>query len=85
MNNGVVDTIIAELDDNFDRLKEALLERKQLGVERYGKALSFGMDEVGKQYLMEEILDAIVYSRHLGYLEVCTNLCFMYNGLLRRN
>lgn len=84
MSNGVVDTIIAELDDSFSRLKEALLERKALGVERYGKALSFDMDEVGKQYLMEEILDAIVYSRHLGYLEACTSLCHMYNDLLRR-
>lgn len=84
MSNGVVDTIIAELDDSFSRLKEALLERKALGIERYGKALSFDMDEVGKQYLMEEILDAIVYSRHLGYLEACTSLCHMYNGLLRR-
>lgn len=85
MSNGVVDTLLAELDDwHFSQLKADLVIRKELGIERYGKALSFGMEEVGKVYLLEEILDAIVYSRHLGYLETCTDLCVMYKNLLGR-
>jgi hypothetical protein len=78
----VVDTLLNELGNSIgDRLKAALAERKQLGIERYGKPLRFSMKHIGGKDLEEEILDAIVYSRHIGRLDICRELVHIYEYL----
>lgn len=75
----VVDTLLAELGESIGpELKNALAERKQLGIERYGKPLRFSMKHIGGKDLEEEILDAIVYSRHIGRLDICRELIHIY-------
>lgn len=79
----VVDTLLAEIMDipAMNRVRDALIERKQLGIERYGEPLRFSMKHIGGKDLVDEILDGIVYSRHIGRCDVCRKLIQIFNEL----
>jgi hypothetical protein len=83
MTDIVVDSLLAEIVPlpATERVRAALLERKELGIERYGVPLSFSMTHVGAKDLEEEILDGIVYARHIGRLDICRKLIHIFNDI----
>ena len=52
---------------SVDQVIEDLKARKQLGIERYGKALHAGMERDFLQDSYEEILDFVIYLK--AYME----------------
>ncbi len=49
-------------------LRERMIARRQLGIERYGQPLRYGDGRDARLDYEEELLDAAVYAWRLGYL-----------------
>lgn len=79
----VVMTLLGEITDIpiMASVRVALLERREIGMEHYGEALLFSTKIEGRKELEDEILDAIVYARYCGRLDVCRKLIQMFNEL----
>lgn len=64
----VVDSLIDWIRERDPEVLEAIIERKQVGVERYGQALQTNDGRNTLADMVQELLDAIIYA-HKGVME----------------
>ena len=77
--NDVVMDLLRRYDfDKFETL--ALLERRRIGIERYGAPLKFDTPVDLEAYLVEELLDAVVYAHALHRADLVEKLLSVLGG-----